>query len=85
MKKLIRKWLGIVAPPPFPIHLISEAEGRIEKKVEEWFKSYWAVECSVCHKVILAHYGGTYKNWRGQVFCSHDCIDEARVNPETKE
>ena len=32
--------------------------------------------CINCSNDIVAHYGGFYRNSKGQVFCSHECIEE---------
>jgi len=32
-------------------------------------------ECYVCKKQVVAGWDKKYSDWKGRVFCSHECID----------
>lgn len=73
MKKVIQEWLGIS-------RCDHKCEcPKVKADVEDIIKRYWSIECSQCHKVMLAHDGGQYRNFEGRIFCSHKCIDETKV------
>lgn len=84
MKEWIKKWLGIdsmlnAAKAALTTHADEEI-ARIqntEKAFLDVLTQYSWTTCSVCKKEILAHYGGFYRNHKGEVFCSHKCIDKS--------
>lgn len=86
MKDKIIKWLGIERYFTKKDKEWREFLGQKDKQIQilhdrfDWFMNeYHTNECVNCHKKILAHYGGFYKNFEGKVFCSNECIDKFKI------
>lgn len=66
MKNFLRRWLNI---PPECNHVCKCLTAKeANKAVGELLKEYSATECVQCKKPIIAHFGGFYRNFRGEVF-----------------
>ncbi len=83
MKNIIKKWI---------IELIKEIDVEKKEQIEvDYNKVYHKIDevlnqyhmngtCLHCNKIIVGFYGGFYRNSKGQLFCSHSCIDKNLQN-----
>ena len=81
LKKFLRKWLEVPEPPNID-SWVKDYKKQVEAEIQksrfrlDWFlNEYHTNTCLNCKRPILAHYGGFYRNSKGEVFCSHECID----------
>jgi hypothetical protein len=65
---------------------LEEAGRKLEKNLERSFnsklRSLTLASCRVCGQKILTVDGGWYRDSKGRVFCSHECINKF-LEPES--
>jgi hypothetical protein len=79
MKNFLRKWLEIKDPIEVDWDKfdkkVEDALAKLDRSFTQRIARFSVVNCLVCNKGLIAGRDAIYRNSKGQVFCSHDCID----------
>lgn len=84
IKSKLRKWLEIPEQRDYTQEL-EEATQRTLDKLDHSFTQriarFRVINCINCGKGVIEERDKVYTNFKGQKFCSHECIDAFKEAP----